>query len=49
MAGVDLDEESKAVLRAKLLEASQKVKEGLDKRREEHEAKLAALPAGRKR
>ena len=49
MANLDLDEESKAVLRAKLIEASNRIKEGLDKRQQDLDAKLAAMPAGKKR
>jgi len=49
MAKLDLDEESKNVLRAKLVEASNKIKEGLEKRQQDLDTKLAAMPAGKKR
>ena len=49
MANLDLDEESKGVLRAKLIEASNKIKEGLEKRQQDLDAKLAAMPPGKKR
>lgn len=48
MAKLDLDEESKTVLRNKLIEASGRIKEGLDKRQTDLDAKLAAMP-GKKR
>ena len=49
MANLDLDDESKNVLRAKLIEASNKIKEGLEKRQTDLDAKLAAMPPGKKR
>ena len=49
MAQLDLDEESKSVLRNKLIEASNRIKEGLEKRQTDLDAKLAAMPAGKKR
>lgn len=49
MAKLDLDDDSKAVLRAKLVEASSKIKEGLDKRQVDLDTKLAAMPPGKKR
>ena len=49
MANLDLDDESKNVLRTKLIEASNKIKEGLEKRQTDLDAKLAAMPAGKKR
>lgn len=47
MAKLDLDEDSKAVLRNKLLEASNRIKEGLDKRQVDLDTKLAAMPKKR--
>lgn len=49
MAKLDLDDESKNMLRAKLTEASNRIKEGLEKRQQDLDAKLAAMPAGKKR
>ena len=49
LAKLDLDDESKNVLRAKLVEASNRIKEGLDKRQLDLDAKLSAMPAGKKR
>ena len=46
LAQLDLDEESRAVLKKKLVEASDKIKEGLDKRQVDLDTKLAAMPAG---
>ena len=47
MGRLDLDEDSKAVLRNKLLEASNRIKEGLDKRQVDLDTKLAAMPKKR--
>ena len=49
MANLDLDEASKAVLKSKLVEASNKIKEGLEKRQADLDAKLAAMPPGKKK
>ena len=49
MAQLDLDDDSKAVLRTKLVEASNKIKEGLEKRQVDLDTKMAAMPAGKKR
>ena len=50
LAQLDLDEDSKAVLKKKLVEASNRIKEGLDKRQVDLDAKLASMPAaGKKR
>ena len=49
LAQLDLDEDSKNVLRAKLVEASNKIKEGLEKRQTDLDTKLAALPPGQRK
>ena len=49
LSKLDLDPESKGVLRAKLVEASNRIKEGLEKRQTDLDAKMAAMPAGKKR
>ena len=49
LAELDLDEDSKNVLKAKLVEASSKIKEGLEKRQNDLDSRLAAMPPGKKR
>jgi len=46
LARLDLDDDSKHVLKQKLIEANSKIKEGLEKRQSDLDAKLAALPPG---
>jgi hypothetical protein len=49
LRGMDLDEESKRVIRDKLVEASNKIKQGLEQRQANLEAKInAAAPAKKK-
>jgi len=40
LAGLAIDEESKAIVRKKLMDAHAKIKEGLEKRQTDLEAKL---------
>ena len=47
MAKLDLDEDSKAVLRNKLIEAQNRIKEGLEKRQTDLDAKIATMPKKR--
>ena len=49
LSQLDLDEASKAVLKSKLVEASNKIKEGLEKRQTDLDAKLAAMPPTKKK
>ena len=49
LAELDIDEESKAVLKRKLLEAGHKIKQGLEDRQQSLDAKIAAIPQGRKK
>lgn len=49
LSQLNLDEESKMVLKRKLMEASGKIKEGLEKRQVDLDAKLAAVPANQRK
>ena len=49
LAGLAIDEESKAIVRKKLLDAHAKIKEGLEKRQTDLEAKLQEKAQGKKR